>query len=287
MKNKRFWRTVRTMFRDPVLTDINLFATSGAYYLFLSLGPLIVILLSIVPYTPLTEDQVLNLFLEFAPDAFRQLINTIISQVYATSFATLGLSLLVELWSAGKFFASLMRGIGEIYDGSRFAGFLRRRIFGAIFTLALILLIVASILLTLFGESLLQLVQTYIPPLEHTISLILRLHWPVFILGMTLINTLMFRYIPKRSSHFASHLPGAFLSAMGWLGFSQLFTILVDRFNFFSIYGSLAVMILSMFWIYCCLYIMFFGAWFNTWRIRLKNGAHPDDLLSYERHRPC
>ena len=279
MKKKKFWLTLKAMARDPVLTDINLFATSGAYYLFLSLGPLIVLILSVIPYTPLTETQVINLFLEYAPDAFRQLINTIISQVYTSSFTALGLSLVVELWSAGKFFASLMRGIGEIYDGSRFAGFFRRRIFGALFTLALILLILASILLTLFGESLLRLVQDYIPPLEHTISLILRLHWPVFIVGMTLINTLMFRYVPKTSSRFASHLPGAFLAAMGWLGFSQLFTLLVERFNFFSIYGSLAVMILSMFWIYCCLYIMFFGAWLNTWRNRVKAGADPEDLL--------
>ena len=271
------------MLRDPVLTDINLFATSGAYYLFLSLGPLIVIMLSVLPYTPLTESQVLSVFLEFAPDAFRQLINTIISQVYSSSFTAIGLSLLVELWSAGKFFASLMRGIGEIYDGSRFAGFFRRRIFGALFTLAIILLILASILLTLFGQGILRFVQTYIPPLEHTISLILRLHWPVFIVAMTVINALMFRFVPKHNSRFTTHLPGAFLAALGWLGFSQLFTMLVERFNLFSIYGSLAAMILSMFWIYCCLYIMFLGAWLNTWRSRIKAGANPDDYLDYRR----
>lgn len=284
-KKKNLWLMVRVMARDPVLTDISLFATSGSYYLFLSLGPLIVILLSIIPYTPLTETQVLNLFLEYAPDAFRQLIDTIISQVYASSFTALGLSLAVELWSAGKFFASLMRGIGEIYDGSRFAGFFRRRIFGALFTLALILLILASMLLTLFGQGILRLVQTYIPPLEHTISLILRLHWPVFIVGMTLINALMFRYVPKTSSRFRSHLPGAILTALGWLGFSQLFSLLAERFNLFSIYGTLAVTILSMFWIYCCLYIMFFGAWLNTWHSRIRAGLDPEDLIysNYDR----
>lgn len=269
MKKNKAWSTLRAMFRDPVLTDLNLYSTSGAYYLFLSLGPLIVILLSIVPYTPLTEEQVLGLFVEFTPEAFRQLVDTIISQVYTSSFTALGLSLVVELWSAGKFFASLMRGIGEVYDGSRFAGFFRRRIFGAIFTLALILLILASILLTIFGQTVLQIVQTYIPPLEHTINLILRLHWPVFIVGMTLINTFIFRFVPKNSAPFLAHLPGAFLSALGWLGFSQLFTLLVDYFNFFSIYGTLAIMMLSMFWIYCCLYIMFLGAWLNTWFQRL------------------
>lgn len=279
MKKKKLWLTLRAMFRDPVLTDINLFATSGAYYLFLSLGPLIVILVSIVPFTPLTEDQVLNVFLEFTPVAFQQLVNTIISQVYANSFTALGLSLLVELWSAGKFFASLMRGIGEIYDGSRFTGFFLRRIFGAIFTLALILLILASILLTLFGQGVLQIVQTYIPPLEHTLSLILRLHWPVFIVGMTLINALMFRYVPKTTYRYISHLPGAFLAALGWLGFSQLFTFLVDRFNFFSIYGTLAIMMLSMFWIYCCLYIMFLGAWLNTWFQRLRSKSNENRVI--------
>ena len=277
---KKLWPTIRAMTRDPVLTDIGLYATSGAYYLFLSLGPLIVILLSIVPYTPLTEDQVLGVFLEFTPVAFQQLIDTIISQVYASSFTALGLSLVVELWSAGKFFASLMRGIGEIYDGSRFTGFLRRRIFGAVFTLALILLVLASILLTLFGQSVLMIVQSHIPALEHTISLILRFHWPVFVVGMTLINSLIFRYVPKNAPRFLAHLPGALLAALGWLGFSQLFTLLVERFNFFSIYGTLATMILSMFWFYCCLYITFFGAWLNTWFCRLRGESHKNSVIN-------
>lgn len=275
MKKKNFWHHLRVTLRDPVLTDISLFATSGAYYLFLSLGPLLVLMLSIVPYTPLTEDQVLNMLLEFAPDAFRQLIDTIVSQVYTGSFTALGLSLLVELWSAGKFFSSLMRGIGEIYDGSRFTGFFRRRIYGALFTLILILLILISILLTVFGESALRLVETYVPPLAHPIRLILRLHWPVFLVGMTLVYALMFRFIPKNSIRFPAHLPGAFLAALGWLGFSQLFTLLAERFQFFSVYGSLAIIILSMFWMYCSLYILFLGAWLNTLLPRLR--PKPDE----------
>jgi len=263
---------LRALLRDPDLADISLHATSGAYYLFFSLGPLIVLLLAIVPYTPVTEERILQVVTEFTPDAFDQLIHTILSQVYAGSSAAIGVSLLVELWSAGKFVAGLMRGIGEIYDGSRFTGFFLRRIFGAVFTLALILLILASILLTVFGESLLRLVETYIPPLARTIHLLLRLHWPVFLVVMTLIFALMFRYIPKTGLPFPRQLPGAFLAAVGWLGFSEIFSFLAERFNFFSVYGSLTIILLSMFWMYCSLYILFFGAWMNT---HLKNIRPP------------
>ena len=269
MKKRSFWHTLRMIFRDPVLKDISLYATSGSYYLFLSLAPLFVLVLAIIPYTPLTKEMILGVFQEFAPSAFMEILNTIVNQLYSVSFATLGVSILVVLWSAGKFFASLLRGIGEIYNGNRFMSFLQRRIFGIIFTVALILIILASMLVTMFGKGLLTLAQDYIPELERPISLILQLHWPVVLVAMTLINALLFRYIPKSNARFIAHLPGAFLVSLGWLGFSKLFSLIVERFNLFSLYGTLAAVVLSMFWIFCCLYILFLGAWLNTWRIRL------------------
>lgn len=272
---KKFWPVLRAMIRDPARADIGLYATSGAYYLFLSLGPLIVLLLSILPHTPLGETEVMEFLLGYTPEAFRQLVYLILSQVYTGSPSAFGLSLAAELWSAGKFVSSLIRGIGELYDARRVTGFLRRRLIGAAYTLGLILFLLANLLLRLFGESLLSLFPTMGTPLNR----ILDLRWPLFLLGLTLVNTLLFCLVPRPRQRFLRQLPGAFLASAGWLAFSGLYSVLVERFEFFSVYGSLAIIILSLFWMYCSLYILFLGAWFNTQLVHIcplvKNNNNP------------
>lgn len=272
---KKLWPVLRAMIRDPARADIGLYATSGAYYLFLSLGPLIVLLLSILPHTPLGEAEVMEFLLGYTPEAFRQLVYMILSQVYIGSPSAFGLSLAAELWSAGKFVSSLIRGIGELYDSRRVTGFLRRRLIGSVYTLGLILFILANLVLRLFGQSLLGLFPALGAPLE----MFLDLRWPLFLLGFTLVNTLLFCLVPRPRQKFLRQLPGAALAASGWLAFSGLYSFLVERFEFFSVYGSLAITILSLFWMYCSLYILFLGAWFNTQlaniRPFVKNNNNP------------
>lgn len=273
---KNLWPVLRAMIRDPARADIGLYATSGAYYLFLSLGPLIVLLLSLLPHTPLGETEVMEFLLSYTPEAFRQLVYLILSQVYTGSSSAFGLSLAAELWSAGKFVSSLIRGIGELYDSRRITGFLRRRLIGAIYTLGLILFILINLVLRLFGQTLLG----FSPALEHAAKMLLSLRWPLFLLGLTLVNALLFCLVPRPRQKFRRQLPGALLAAAGWLVFSGLYSILVERFEFFSVYGSLAIIILSLFWMYCSLYILFLGAWLNTLPknicLFVKNSNNPD-----------
>lgn len=273
---KKLWPLLRAMIRDPARADISLYATSGAYYLFLSLGPLIVLLLSLLPHTPLGEAEVMEFLLGYTPEAFRQLVYLILSQVYTGSPSAFGLSLAAELWSAGKFVSSLIRGIGELYDSRRITGFLRRRLIGAVYTLGLILFILANLVLRLFGQTLLG----FFPALEKAMKMLLCLRWPLFLLGLTLVNTLLFCLVPRPRQRFLRQLPGAFVAAGGWLAFSGLYSVLVDRFEFFSVYGSLAIIILSLFWMYCSLYILFLGAWLNTLPKNIcpfvKNNNNPD-----------
>lgn len=269
---KKFWPLLRAMVRDPVRADIGLYATSGAYYLFLSLGPLIVLLLSILPHTPLGEAEVMEFLLGYTPEAFRQLVYLILSQVYMGSPSAFGLSLAAELWSAGKFVSGILRGIGEIYDSRRITGFFRRRIVGAVCTLGLILFILANLILRLFGQTLLGL----FPGLDGLLSA----RWALLLAGLTLVNLLLFCLVPRPRQKLLRQLPGAFLAAGGWMAFSGLYSVLVERFRFFSVYGSLAIIILSLFWMYCSLYILFLGAWLNTHLAHicpfLRNNNNPD-----------
>ena len=91
-----------------------LYATSGAYYMFFSLGPLVVLLLGLLPYFPFTQQELLDLLLGYAPEPLQELVQGLVAGVYANSATALGVGIVVELWSAGKLLSLIMRGVSQI-----------------------------------------------------------------------------------------------------------------------------------------------------------------------------
>ena len=233
-----------------------LYATSGAYYMFFSLGPLVVVLLGLLPYFPFTQQELLDLLLGYAPAPLQELVQNLVAGVYANSATALGVGLVVELWSAGKLLSLIMRGVGQIYDGRVYGGFLRSRLMGALYTAAAMILVLANVALLFAGESLLSASRLW--------WMILRLRGVLFFALVTAINALLFCTVPRKKLSFQSQLPGAAFSAAAWLVFSQIYSWAVERFGFYSIYGGLAIVIISLFWMYCSLYLLFLGAWLNT-----------------------
>lgn len=254
--------------------DLWLYATSGAYYLFFSLGPLVMLVLGLLPYLPFTQQQLADTLLQYTPLPFQELISTLVSGVYTGSTAVLSFGVVVELWSAGKFVSMVLRGVGQIYDGRSYGGYFRRRLLGALYTAALIVLVLGNLLLLFFGERLLSALG-YVPDGAGLWAVLLRLRVVVFFAVVTVINALMFRYVPRKELTFRRQLPGAAFSAATWLAFSQVYSWAVEHFRFYSIYGGLAIVIISLFWMYCSLFLLFLGAWLNALREKADEEKKP------------
>ena len=72
--------------------------------------------------------------------------------------------------------------------------------------------------------------------------------------------------LPNRRNRFADSLPGALLASIGWLVFSDLYSIYVEHFsNYANLYGSVYAVALSMLWLYCCISIVFYGGALNRY----------------------
>ena len=55
-------------------------------------------------------------------------------------------------------------------------------------------------------------------------------------------------------------------AALGWQGFSQLFSVYVDHLTGYSnIYGSVYALALGMLWLYFCMMIVLFGGAVNCY----------------------
>ena len=79
---------------------------------------------------------------------------------------------------------------------------------------------------------------------------------------------------------FRHNLAGAAFGAGGWVLFSFFFSIFVENFSNFSIYGSLATLVIMMFWLFFCMYILFLGGEVSMWLERSGVGEDLKKLLA-------
>ncbi len=240
--------------------ELGLYAANGSYYFFLSLGPLTALMLALMPCTPLTEGELMETLLRFAPAPTRQLVRSVVTDVYAGSGAVLGLSLVLELWSGARFLAAVTYALRAVAGGQE-GGFLRRRLMGAAYTAALIGFVLGNLMLQLFGSRLLLAAERVCPELTGLWAVFLRLRPLLFFLGLTSGNVLLFSRTAGRGLR--GQVPGGALAAAGWLLFSRAFSWGLERFGLFGVYGSIAAAAASLCWMYGLLYILFLGAWVN------------------------
>ena len=116
------------------------------------------------------------------------------------------------------------------------------------------------------APGLLRLLQSASSPFLGFLLNLVDLRFFLLLFVQTSIFTLMFMVLPNRPNRFWDSLPGALLASLGWLIFSDLYSIYVERFaGLTSVYGSVYAVALSMLWLYCCVSIMFYGGALNRY----------------------
>ena len=257
---------------------ISTFATNGAFYLFLSLFPLAILISSILPYTGLDHDAVLEFIDGFVPEPMTALIEQIISDIYGGTVAALSLSALVTVWSAAKAFAAIIKGIEMITGDLDDDFYLKRRLRGSLYTLFMLAAVFVSLALMVFGEKLSNMLDTAWPLLDNLLSKILHERYISSFLILTVIFLLLYHAVPREPERWRHLLPGALFASLSWMLFSWLFSLYISWNGSYSIYGRLATLVLAMLWMYYVVYLLMIGAWLNEYLAELRRGELADPL---------
>ncbi len=174
----------------------------------------------------------------------------------------ISLSAVTALWSASRGVGTVREGIETVYEARRRENYFVRKLKSLLSTVIFMALITSLTALLLFGDFIAGLLG------EEISRTLIKLRTPVFIVAVTVMFTVIYSSIAKRSANIRHgaiyHLPGALVSAVGWIVFSYFYSLYISNFPGASyIYGSLAAVCLIMLWIYFCMMILFFGAEIN------------------------
>ena len=246
---------------------VPLYAANASFFLILSVFPVLVILLALIRYTGMQVETFTDLISEVVPGALMPMVNRLVLSAYVNSSGTmLSVSAVAALWSASRGMYSFVTGLNAIYDVKENRGYLRTRLISMGYTFAFLLVLLLTLVLHVFGATLLQLLPVMEFGFLRFLAGIIDLRFFLLLFVQSLIFAMMFTFLPNGRNRFRDTIPGALLASIGWLVFSDAFSIYVERYASLSnIYGSVYAFALSMLWLYWCLSILFYGGALNQY----------------------
>ena len=262
---KKIYLIFRDFARQLTRDNINAFASSTAFFFFLSLVPTLVILCSLIPYTPLTEGDLIAAVTGVVPEFIETVTVSLIEQIYERSATTMPVAIVVLIWSSSKGMLALMRGLNVVNGVTENRNYLFLRLEASFYMIITVVSLFISLGLSVFGEVLLHTILRIFPHIGGLISWIMQFRFLFVWVLLTIVFTITYTYVPNKKLKLRYQIPGAIFSAVGWNLFSFFFAIYVENFNGMSIYGSLSTIVIMMFWLYCCLYILLIGANLNRY----------------------
>lgn len=270
---RKQYNWIKALIRNMNDDHVSEFTAECSYYTILSFIPFVILLITLVQFTNISQQTLFEMFSKIIPASMNDIVIGIVQEVYSKSIGTISISIIFTLWSAGRGLYALTKGMQSVYkiDGDKNTSYLYLRIRAIIETVIFIILIATGLTLLVFGSSLISVIQSHFGALKD-FTIISGVLTEIAFLSITfLVFLFLYKFMPKHKSTFKSQIPGAFLGAIALNIVSFVFSQYLNIFKGFSItYGSLTTLMLIMMWTYACFYIAFLGAEINKMIMKSK-----------------
>lgn len=242
-------------------------AAYAAYFIILAFFPALVLILSVLRYTGMEVRGLVELLGDILPSTMVGDAEELIYSTYRNSSGALvGVSAVTALWSASRGIYGMLTGLNAVYGVSENRGYIYTRSISVVYTFVFILILLLTLVLHVFGSSIINLMRQVDNPVVIFFTDLIDLRFFLLLFLQSLVFTLMFMALPNKRNHFMESLPGGVLSSLGWLVFSDIYSIYVENFSKYStIYGSVYAIAITMLWLYCCMSILFYGGALNRY----------------------
>lgn len=272
-KVKKLFREIINLIQKIPEHHVAAYAAQSAFFFILSLIPIILLLMTLVRYTPVTKADVMTAVLQIFPSTINTMLTSIVNQVYNQSMGIIPVTVLVALWSAGKGVLALATALNTIFGCPETRNYIYIRLRATVYTVLFVMMLIVMLVLAVFGNTLYDFLIVHVPLLDRISALLLWLKTFVAPALLTILFLYVYKYLPNSSEIvLKEQIPGALFAAAGWMACSWLFSVYLDWFQGFStMYGSLTTIILIMLWMYFSMYCILLGGELNAMIKNMKN----------------
>ena len=171
----------------------------------------------------------------------------------------------VALWSVSAVARTLTEAFNVAYQVAETRRWWKQLVLSLAFGPVLALVVIVSVALMLVGPQLVGSIAALVDLDELFVRLWGWLRFPVALLLLTVVLSIVYRFGPNAKQRFRSVVPGAALSVVLWAISSVGFSFYLANFaNYGVTYGSLGAAVGLLLYLYLCASVVLFGAELNA-----------------------
>ena len=264
------WQTLKDFMNFYKSSEMSLSSIAVAYYLLLSIFPLLLIFANILPFLNLDIDMILDVLHDQIPDQIYDMSVGFIRNVLENpNTGLLSISVLAGFWTFSRALATLQMAMNKAYEVSEHRDFILSRIIGLVVGLGLMVMLSLTILISTFGQVILTYVHENLFAFDDRLYRTLQTATlPVVIIVELISLILLYFVLPNVKIHKLRYImPGTIFSTLVLVALPHFFGAYLSRalgqMRDFKLVGSLLIFGL-MIWFIFIAKVIIIGAVFNA-----------------------
>lgn len=257
-------------------SDSELTSVAVAYYWLISIFPLIMIAVNILPYFQIPISNFLIALKEFLPDSMFEVIEKIVREVLTQpSTGLLSFSVLSALWTFSKSMDYLQKAFNKAYGVAKNRGLISHQLMSLLVSFGLQVLFALALFLSMFGQMLLNFLKNYWQSDSILFDYLQDFTGPIIYILLFAILVMLYYFLPNvKVTSIRYILPGSIFVLVILMLFLNIFSTSINTYvnhlvdvRFFS---SIIVVVI-MFWFILIAKILILGAVINASVLSLKD----------------
>lgn len=269
-------------FQDPYYQGV---AAQLAFYLFLSVVPIVILLSQMLGIFSLSLDEIQNL-IDINGRSGMETIKGLLE--YRPSGANSIFMAITAIWAASRAQFSLLRITNYTLSDGEFIGksYIRDRIRAILTMMVVMLTLVLSLVVLVYLPIILKLIIGANKTFLAALKIWLLLRWPIMVILYFFIISYIYYVMPTKRVPFKDILPGSVFSSVGFL----IVNFLYNKYTKFNattdiMYGSMSNIVFLLFWFWFMAWVLCLGITLNRvwWATRRENAIPIGDEMKARR----
>ena len=250
-------------------SDSELTSVAVAYYWLISIFPLLMIAVNILPYFQIPISNFLLTLKELLPDTIYDVVAKIAREVLTQpSAGLLSFAVISALWTFSKSMNFLQKAFNKAYGIAKNRGIISHQLMSLLVSLGLQILFALALFLSMFGHMLLDLLKNYWKSESSLFAYLQDLTGPLIYVFLFAILIMLYYFLPNvKVGRIRYVLPGSLFVFVTLISLLTIFSAYFNNYVNYLVdvrFFSSIIVVVMMFWFIIIAKILIIGAVINA-----------------------
>ena len=250
-------------------SDSELTSVAVAYYWLISIFPLLMIVVNILPYFQIPISNFLLTIKEFLPDTIYEVFAKIVREVLTQpSTGLLSFAILSALWTFSKSMDFLQKAFNKAYGVAKNRGIISHQLMSLLVSFGLQILFALALFLSMFGHMLLDFLKSHWQVEGSILSYLQDFTGPLIYALLFAILIMLYYFLPNvKVTRIRYILPGSAFVVLTIVSLLNIFSVYFNNYVNYLVdvrFFSSIIVVVMMFWFILIAKILIIGAVINA-----------------------